>query len=241
MIPSNVDYLASLPLSSMPSDNPSEHPSVSDWPTSQPSSGPSLSSQPSSPPSSSPSLRFSNAPSISTQPSGQPTSQPSLKLSIRQSTSTIPGSMPSFSPSSGRSGLQRGRGQLPPRFIRRRRWSAAASSTSCVEDNFLHAPEERLQFLHQGNNIVHDCQAIDALRTAPCEKVNAAGAVMPRHALKAPVERFPRSSPRRPISTRRPASTRRPRPASWPRPRRPSPPSPRPTASSRWIFSPSGA
>lgn len=58
-----------------------------------------------------------------------------------------------------------------------------------AEDKVVHALQERLQYLRQGNNMVHDCQAIDALRTATYAKMNSAGAVMPQHAFKAQVER----------------------------------------------------
>jgi len=58
-----------------------------------------------------------------------------------------------------------------------------------AEDKVLRALEERLQFLQQGNNMVSDFEAIDALRTDTYAKMNSAGAVMPQHKFKAQVER----------------------------------------------------
>jgi len=59
-----------------------------------------------------------------------------------------------------------------------------------AEDKVLHALEERLEFLQQGNNMVDDFEAINDLRSTTFEKLNAAGAIMPKHEFKAQVERI---------------------------------------------------
>lgn len=59
-----------------------------------------------------------------------------------------------------------------------------------AEDKVIEALEQKLVFLKANQNMVNDFEAINALRAATYEKLNAAGAIKPKHDFKSQVERM---------------------------------------------------
>lgn len=59
-----------------------------------------------------------------------------------------------------------------------------------AEDKVIEALEQKLVFLKANQNMVNDFNAINDIRAAAYEKLNAAGAVKPQHDFKAQVERM---------------------------------------------------
>jgi len=59
-----------------------------------------------------------------------------------------------------------------------------------VEDKVIEALEQKLVFLKANRNMVEDFNAINEVRAATYEKLNAAGAVKPKHDFKLQVERM---------------------------------------------------
>jgi len=59
-----------------------------------------------------------------------------------------------------------------------------------AEDKVIEALEQKLVFLKANQNMVNDFNAINEVRAATYEKLNAAGAVKPKHDFKTQVERM---------------------------------------------------
>ena len=59
-----------------------------------------------------------------------------------------------------------------------------------AEDKVIEALDQKLVFLKANQNMVNDFNAINEIRAATYEKLNAAGAVKPQHDFKAQVERM---------------------------------------------------
>jgi 6-pyruvoyl-tetrahydropterin synthase len=59
-----------------------------------------------------------------------------------------------------------------------------------AEDKVIEALESKLEFLKANQNMVNDFNAINELRAETYEKLNAAGAIKPKHDFKAQVERM---------------------------------------------------
>lgn len=61
---------------------------------------------------------------------------------------------------------------------------------TAAEEKVIEALETKLEFLKANQNMVNDFEAINAVRAATYEKLNAAGAVKPQHDFKIQVERM---------------------------------------------------
>mmetsp|Transcript_19833 Transcript_19833/g.40968 ORF Transcript_19833/g.40968 Transcript_19833/m.40968 type:complete len:305 (+) Transcript_19833:71-985(+) len=59
-----------------------------------------------------------------------------------------------------------------------------------AEEKVIAALEHKLEYLKANQNMVNDFEAINAIRSATYEKLNAAGAIKPQHDFKAQVERM---------------------------------------------------